>query len=151
MDTLFGKLSLDDHVSDYPYGTGIDMNPIFERYGRDITWRTPLTEDRQALSTLHGFGAKTVDKLYAVKPHMTKVTCFLLPQACRPSVPLEADRTSCLTRHYTLSPPTGYAASAARKSLRSDRVQVLLFDTAGTFASSTDLVLSDFSRRISRM
>lgn len=62
---MFGKLSLDARVSDCPYSTGVDLQPILERYGDGVTWRTLLTEDRQALSTLHGIGAKTVDKLYA--------------------------------------------------------------------------------------
>lgn len=38
---------------------------------------------------------------------------------------------------------TDYATSAARKSLRSDRVQVLLLASDGTFAVRANLVLSD--------
>lgn len=62
---MFGKLSLDDRVSDCPYSTGVDLQPILERYGDGVTWRTLLNEDRHALYAVPGFGEKTVDKLYA--------------------------------------------------------------------------------------
>ncbi len=62
---MFGKLSLDDRVSDCPYSTGVDLQPILERFGAGVTWRTLLTEDRHALNAVPGFGEKTVNKLYA--------------------------------------------------------------------------------------
>lgn len=65
MNNLFGKLSLDDRVSDCPYSTGVDLQPILERFGDGVTWRTLLNEDRHALYAVPGFGEKTVDKLYA--------------------------------------------------------------------------------------
>lgn len=65
MNTLFGKLTLDDRVADCPYETGLDLRPLLERFGRDVTWREIIKKDRHEIYGVNGFGSKTADRLYA--------------------------------------------------------------------------------------
>ena len=62
-------------------------------------------------------------------------------------VPLEADRTALPTYGTGLRGLAAYATRAASRLIRSDRVQVLLLQTEGTFASSCNrrLSVTDFS------
>ena len=65
METLlFNKLQLDDKVIDCPYPAGVNLRPILEKFGKDVTWRTVLEKDTQELYDLPGYGRQNVDRLY---------------------------------------------------------------------------------------
>lgn len=63
-ELLFDKLRLDDRIADCPYPAGVDLRPILEKFGKDVTWRTVLKKDPQELYDLPGYGRKNVDRLY---------------------------------------------------------------------------------------
>ena len=84
-----------------------------------------------------------------VKPHTTKVACFLLPPLTRRflfrRIGLPFHHTAC-TQY-----PAAYAASTACRLISVEKVQVLLLAAGGTFASAANLSLSGKDFNISRI
>lgn len=62
---IFGKLALDDKVSDCPYQTGFPIRPLLEHFGKDATWREILKADRAVMHDIPGYAGTTIEKLYA--------------------------------------------------------------------------------------
>ncbi|MBR1436190.1 MAG: hypothetical protein IJ584_17490 [Bacteroidales bacterium] len=62
---IFGKLALDDKVSDCPYQTGFPIRPLLEHFGKDATWRDILKADRAVMHDIPGYAGTTIVKLYA--------------------------------------------------------------------------------------
>lgn len=64
-DLLFGKAALDDRVRDCPYKPDLDLQPLLDHFGQDVTWRTILQADRQEILSIPGIKSKMADRLYA--------------------------------------------------------------------------------------
>lgn len=62
---IFGKLALDDKVSDCPYQTGFPIRPLLEHFGKDATWREILKADKTVMHDIPGYAGTTIEKLYA--------------------------------------------------------------------------------------
>ena len=64
MDNLF-KEQKDSRVADVTCDPGFDTRPLITHFGPDVTWRQVFLADRQELTSIPGYGSKTVERILA--------------------------------------------------------------------------------------
>ena len=81
--------------------------------------------------------------IISVKPHMTKVACFLPLQPVLVTVPLLERSDSVAVDTVCTQPQTADAIMTARRRVSTANVLVLLVHIGGTFASNCNLAFAD--------